>query len=261
MSIIELSDKQQIAAFLRRNLYLNIYQLGDLDDFFWPHTRWWGWREQGELRALVLLYTGLSAPTVLALADRDHQYLASLTSELLPRMPDEVYIHYTAGLEDALASRYKLHSRGEHLKMGLTDKPLLRSADSSEVEQLSVEHESELNALYAEAYPGNWFDRRMLETERYFGLRRDGALVSVAGVHVVSREFGVAALGNITTHPDWRGKGLAQIVTAKVCQVLHADGCEIGLNVKTDNIPAIRCYEALGFTEAARYQEALASSR
>ena len=55
----------------------------------------------------------------------------------------------------------------------------------------------------------------MLETGKYFGIRREGILVSVAGIHVYSPEYDVAALGNITTHPDFRGQGLGRKVTAR----------------------------------------------
>jgi predicted GNAT family acetyltransferase len=78
--------------------------------------------------------------------------------------------------------------------------------------------------------------------------------VSVAGVHVYSRQHKVAALGNITTRPDARGKGLATTVTARLCQELLRAGIEcVGLNVKADNQSAITCYEKLGFERVADY--------
>ena len=42
MSLVCLHDKAVIEGFLRRNPLLHIYPLGDLDDFFWPHTTWYG---------------------------------------------------------------------------------------------------------------------------------------------------------------------------------------------------------------------------
>ncbi|MBI4801807.1 MAG: hypothetical protein HY796_04710 [Elusimicrobia bacterium] len=36
--IVFLHDKAKIESFLRKNTRLNIYGLGDLDDFFWEHT-------------------------------------------------------------------------------------------------------------------------------------------------------------------------------------------------------------------------------
>jgi ribosomal protein S18 acetylase RimI-like enzyme len=110
--------------------------------------------------------------------------------------------------------------------------------------------------LYAAAYPGNFFVPRMLETGYYFGIRRGGMLASVAGVHVFSRPYKVAALGNITTRPDFRGQGLATAATVRLCQELRGAGIEhIGLNVKADNQAALECYKRIGFKQIADYGE------
>jgi predicted GNAT family acetyltransferase len=62
-------------------------------------------------------------------------------------------------------------------------------------------------------------------------------------------------LGNITTHPDYRGRGYGRIVTAGVCKSLLSEIDHIGLNVKADNASAIRCYEKLGFEVIGSYGE------
>jgi predicted GNAT family acetyltransferase len=96
----------------------------------------------------------------------------------------------------------------------------------------------------------------MLETGFYFAIRRGGSLVSVAGVHVCSPQYRVAALGNITTRPDFRGQGLATAVTARLCQELRSAGIEsIGLNVHAGNPGALACYQKIGFERVADYGE------
>lgn len=105
-----------------------------------------------------------------------------------------------------------------------------------------------LKALYTIAHPDNIFDKRMLETGRYYGVREGDSIVSVAGIHAYSFDYKVAVLGNVTTHPDYRGRGLGTGACAKLCQVLHDEGIvHIGLNVRSDNAGAIRIYERLGF--------------
>jgi predicted GNAT family acetyltransferase len=74
-------------------------------------------------------------------------------------------------------------------------------------------------------------------------------------VHVYSAEYRVAALGNITTHPDHRGRGLATAVTAGCCKHLLESVELIGLNVRADNAAAIRAYEKIGFEVRAVYHE------
>jgi len=77
----------------------------------------------------------------------------------------------------------------------------------------------------------------------------------VAGIHVYSPKYKVAALGNICTHPDFRGKGWGRAVTAKLCKSLLQEIEYIGLNVKANNKTAISLYEKLGFEIVSSYFE------
>jgi predicted GNAT family acetyltransferase len=126
---------------------------------------------------------------------------------------------------------------------------------TDEVINLSQNDLSDIKKLYEESYPDNSFDPRMLETSMYFGLRKNGKLISISGIHVFSKIYKVAALGNITTHPDFRGLGYGQKVTAYLCKILLKHDNTIGLNVNIDNAPAIKCYKNLGFEVAALYME------
>ena len=84
-------------------------------------------------------------------------------------------------------------------------------------------------------------------------------LVAVAGVHVFSRRYRVAALGNIATHPSVRRQGLALAATEAACQALHPHVDALGLNCKADNLAAIGCYERLGFERRWPYSEGIAT--
>lgn len=98
----------------------------------------------------------------------------------------------------------------------------------------------------------------MLETGRYVGIRRDGELACIAGVHVWSPTWRVACLGNVATRPSRRGEGLATAACATLCRMLLDDGIDVvSLNVRADNRAAIRTYEKLGFAHAADYVEVL----
>jgi hypothetical protein len=57
--------------------------------------------------------------------------------------------------------------------------------------------------LYEQAYPGNWVNPRMLEAGQYFGMRKEEKLVSVAGVYLCPKEYKVASLRNVVTHPAY----------------------------------------------------------
>ena len=256
-----LHDRDEIARFLRSNAPLHLYALGDLDDFFWPYTTWYGLREGGEIRQIVLLYRGGGLPVLLALAEEPAGQIADLLRALLPRLPQRFYAHLSPGLGRPLESAYHLEPRGIHLKMILSDPGRLEGVDTAEVEEVRPADRPALEELYRLAYPGNWFDPRMLETGLYRGIRRQGRWVSVAGVHVYSARYGVAALGNVATHPAFRGQGLATKVCADLCRTLLRTVRWVGLNVGADNAPARACYERLGFTVVVPYEEAMLSRR
>jgi ribosomal protein S18 acetylase RimI-like enzyme len=254
MQAICLHAKDDIAAVLRRRPWQHLYSLGDLDDFFWPYTLWYGSKEGARIADVVLVYTGMAVPVLHALAD-DTPAMRELLAAILHLLPRRVYAHLSAGLIDLLAESYAVEPHGAYAQMALTDPARLAAVDTAEVVVLTGADRPALDALYAAAYPGNWFDPRMLETGCYYGIQREGRLVSVAGVHVYAPQYGVAALGNITTLPAFRGQGLATRVTARLGTALGGHIPLIGLNVNVANGSAIACYERLGFTRVGLYGE------
>lgn len=255
-----LLDRDEIARFLQRDPALHLYELGDLDDFFWPHTRWFGQRAGAELEEVVLLYGGMSLSTLLGFSS-DPARLAAVVAELAPALPRRFYAHLSGDAVEALADAYALEPHGTHLKLVLRDATRLPEVPSAEVAALRPEHAAEALDFYSRAYPHNWFDPRMLETGRYLAVRHGGALVAVAGVHVWSPRERVAALGNVATLPAARGRGLGRTVTAALCRLLLGEVDLVGLNVSADNAAALALYEGLGFVRVAAYRETMATAK
>ncbi|HEX7974493.1 MAG TPA: GNAT family N-acetyltransferase, partial [Anaerolineales bacterium] len=250
-------DRSEIEAYLRRSPALHLYELGDLDDFFWPYTTWYAWAEGGTLRALFLVYTGTALPVLLALGEAPSEALAGLLKAARPFLPGRFYAHFSPGLAQVFDGERQFEPHGGYLKMVLSDPARLAGVQASGVQPLGPADLPEVEAFYRQAYPGNWFDPRMLETGCYYGVRRQERLACVAGVHVYSPVYRVAALGNIATLPEFRGQGLAGAATARLCQELRWRVDTVGLNVRRDNAPAIACYTRLGFTPCAEYEECM----
>lgn len=257
MQVVCLHAKDQIERLLRRNPFLHLYAIGDLDDFFWQHTTWYGLQDSGQLRHVALLYSGTAEPTLLAFTEEPVDLVPPFIRSILPLLPRHLYAHLSPDLLAIVGEDYHIRSHGLHYKMALTQTERLSYVDTSAVVPLSTANLDELNELYATSYPGNWFDPRMLETGHYFGIWRDDRLVSVAGVHVYSEEYRVATLGNVTTHPALRGQGLGTVVCAKLCRSLLETVEQIGLNVKADNLSALASYRKLGFERVAEYEECM----
>jgi ribosomal protein S18 acetylase RimI-like enzyme len=256
MKAICLHDRDVIAAALRRDPLLHLYAIGDLDDFFWPYTNWYALVEGEQIRQVILCYSGAPQQLILhALTHERSEEMPTLLRSILHLLPRRIYTHLSADLVTAFADDYRIEPHGDYDKMALADRARLDGVDTSSVERLGAADLPAIGALYAASYPGNWFDPRMIETGHYYGVRQGGALLSIAGVHVYSPQYRVAALGNITTHPEARGRGLATLATAKLCQELLKTVDHIGLNVRADNASAIACYTKLGFTKTGVYEE------
>jgi predicted GNAT family acetyltransferase len=181
--------------------------------------------------------------------------------EVIPLLPPRFYAHLSPGVEDVFRGTHRLDSYGPHYKMALRDTSSLAQVDCSAAVRLGQDDVHDLVRLYAESYPGNWFNPRMLATGQYFGLRLNHQLISVAGVHVYSERYRVAAIGNVVTHPTYRNKGYGRLVTARLCRSLLEKVEHIGLNVKADNNAALACYRKLGFEIIAPYGEFAAEQK
>ncbi len=247
-------DRQALEGYFRQNISLHAYSLGDLDDFYWPNVTCIGLETASGLDEVSVLYQGGGLPVLLAFSQggkMNRDYFSQISSLL----PDQFYAHLSPKLETYLSDIYQVEEHGDHYKMEIQLPHFTSISEIENICQLSEDDLPEMIDLYQSSYPGNAFDPRMVHTEQYFGYRDKGNLVCVGGVHVYSREFKVAALGNITTHPDFRNRGLARMVTASICRSLLDSVNFIGLNVKCDNFPAIALYQSLGFVISSQYGE------
>jgi ribosomal protein S18 acetylase RimI-like enzyme len=257
-----------LLPLLNRDIGLHVYAIGDLDPFFAPFTTWFGWSDGAErerLSAAAVLYTPdpSTTPTLLALSMRPEP-MRRLLDVIAGDLPPRMHAHLTPGLSDALGRQFVAETNEHHLKMFLPAEVTLPAWPLGRGERIAPITNTDLpevRELYKAGYPDNWFDPRMLETQRYLGLWVAGVLAAIAGVHVYSRRYGVAALGNITTHPDYRARGYGRIVTAELCRVLREDHLKIGLNVHAGNHAAVRAYRSVGFVCVADYVESTLTRR
>lgn len=255
--VIPVFDSQLISYRLRQNTPRHIYEIGDLDMPYARHTRWYGWQTDEGITLLALLYTAYDPPILIALPDDEyaHQYEAFLMA-LMKQMPPRVYAHLAPGMTRRLQQTHQVQHHGLHQKYLLTDRSRIDLFADPAVRVLTRADLPAIQALYAVAYQENVFTESTLDTQRVVGLYLKDKLITIAGIHVYSRVQGVCALGNVTTHPDYRGHGHSLQTCARLLQLLEADGIpDIGLNVRSDNVPAIAVYRKLGFTFVMDYDE------
>jgi predicted GNAT family acetyltransferase len=110
--------------------------------------------------------------------------------------------------------------------------------------KMTNDYASELKELYRECGTPAW-TASALELGPFYGIIKDEAVVSVAGVHYVTPHG--TEIGNVATHPNHRRKGYAEAcMKAVVDEVLEESSCAI-LHYFADNKPAQRLYERMGF--------------
>jgi len=254
MELVQITDRGQLAEYFRQDINLHLYSLGDLDDFYWPDTKCYGIKTSTRIDQVVLLYSGEGLPVLLAFSD-SNDFDEHFIDQLVPLIPDQIYSHLSPGLEKQFIKHYSLIDHGLHYKMSLSDFSRVNLINTARTVLITKDYLAEVQSLFNDSYPDNAFDPRMLDTGQYYGCWKNARLACVGGVHVYSQTYNVAALGNITTHPDYRNQGLGRTITAKLCLGLHERVDHIGLNVKAENEPAMHLYRSLGFQISSNYGE------
>jgi ribosomal protein S18 acetylase RimI-like enzyme len=248
-----LRDKDTIYSFLSLRPDLHLYSIGDLDDFFWPDTVWFGRYEKNEIKSLAMLYKGMDPHTLLLFHEGDMEHPKKLLKSIIHLFPGKFNVHLSPGLIEFFGKKNIIEDHGRHYRMILSRKP--ENITDNNIRRLYLSDIDAIDELYKLAYPSNWFDERMLETGKYLGYFINGLLAGIAGIHVYSPLYHIAALGNITTHPDFRGQKIAYRLTSSLCNDLNSSADIIGLNVHSENKAAIKCYENAGFEIRGSFDE------
>ncbi len=248
MSIDNLESEYRILEILNQDRVWSAYALADLDPDHQPFCEWFVAED-----ALLLRYSGLNPPILFGHGSSDQ------LNALLPQLPPgkhqisfpEAYPHSMP----AAITRYDLIAmwRMTHLKTKRMPSKFV------EVLPLGEQHLGQIDQLYTN-HPDapDGYHPRQVALGPFTGVMESGMLVATAGVHVLSKRQGIAALGNIYTHPAYRQKGYASACTTSVIIALQDLGIEtIVLNVSQENNGAVELYKALGFSLHCPFYEGL----
>jgi len=123
------------------------------------------------------------------------------------------------------------------------------AAPCAEAIPLGVADVPEMLELVARTEPGP-FMSRTIELGDYLGIRREGALVAMAGERF--QPDGWTEISAVCTTPDHRGQGLASALIGALMEGIQRRSQRAFLHVMTTNTGAIRLYEALGFRQRER---------
>ncbi len=236
-----------------------VYALGDLEPALAAKCSWY-WNE-GDLRALVLIYRGYSPPILFVMGQ------AELTAGLVREIGLEpaLSLHVQPEIVPLLAARYQITDEKADWRMAVRAEDF-RPASVENTVLLGQADLDRVKLLYADGEASGespeYFAAGSLRDGVFHGVLEGDELVAVAGTHLVSVAEGVAAIGNVYTRRDRRGLGLAAQTASAVFSDLTDRGIRtIALNVRQQNAQAIRVYQRLGFRKHCEFREGIASLR
>ena len=249
-----LSDKEEILAFLQQDRIYAAYAIGDLEPSLFAHCQWFGAKDDGEIQALALFFTGLQPPALFTMGDANG--LAAILDSAL--QPKRAYFTCRAEHLPVVEAFYALDEVEEMFRMAiaLADFRLVPGPTI----KLDLSHLDALRLLYRLG-GGDAFAPYQLWDGIYYGVEADGQLVTAAGTHLISPTFGVAGVGNIFTHPNHRRQGYGTACTSHVVEELLAQNLDIVLNVNRENTEAMGIYEKLGFRRHCPYIEVIGNRK
>jgi ribosomal protein S18 acetylase RimI-like enzyme len=254
VQVVATRDRQLLRDFLERDRLFAGYALCDLDDREFARTRWGVALEGGDPIALVMEYSGLAPQSLFVMGET--QGIAAVLRDVI--RPRSAYLAARSEALPAVEQHYRSEPGPPMVRMWV-DRATFRPAPGAAARLLPAEI-GDLNRLYNLGFT-TWLPADAIAQGVYYGIRVGGRLVAAAGTHVVSPASGMAAVGNVMTHRDYRDRGYAKITTSAVTQELLRTCDQVILNVRSDNPPALAAYRALGYAEYVRFDERLVHRR
>lgn len=246
---VRLVNKSQIQKYLEKDRLYAAYAIGDLDPQHFSRCSWFGAQKHGKLDSMIMMYQGLEPPILFSMGTSEGIEVLLMAMNL----PDIVYLTSQVPHLDIIKKRFSKISPIMMWRMYLRQEVF--SMVQGNCERLTSADIPDINRLYG-AYSGTGYDPGQVIRGVYYGIWMDGKLVSMAGTHLISETYQVAAVGNVVTHPDYVSRGFGTLTTsAVVAELLERKINDIVLNVAKTNIPAIRIYEKLGFRKHTSFIE------
>lgn len=250
-----LTDPVAIRSVLAPRVEYTAYALGQLEPTLFARTRWY--HAKGTTGSgLVLHSRGGLGDATFVMGDPE-AVLAILTIH-----PGTAQTYATCQPQhlEALRKVYRLATQQPMIRMGVTRDRFTPVREVHAVPLTGIDIRK-VNALYSSEGGPSYYVPEHIDSGVYRGIIQDGRLVAIAGTHVVSRSEGVAVIGNVFTHPGYRGRGLATNATSAVTEALLAYCDHVVLTVDPNNAPAVAAYARLGYREVCQLVEASAARR
>jgi predicted GNAT family acetyltransferase len=172
-----------------------------------------------------------------AMADMSPPNFAAL-GEMMSRT-DQAVLFTTEPVAAPAEFKVLLAATGEQM----IGAPVETTIRSTEIITLSANDSPAMVELTKLTKPGP-FTRRTHELGTFLGIRIDGRLVAMAGERMKPANY--TEITAVCVHPDYRGRGYAQMLLGAVSRQISARGEIPFLHVFSDNAAAIALYRRQG---------------
>jgi GNAT superfamily N-acetyltransferase len=251
----ELTDKDEILSFLEIDRLYASYAIGDLETDLFEQTAWFGADSDGQIHSLAMLFRGVKVPVLFLMGNSDG--LRAILDHVFS--PEPAYINCRSEHRRIVQEIYRWDEPIAVWRMALNRKRF--HTVKGTCIRLTTDYADMLEKFYEDGgMPG--FTRGQLGQGVFYGILKNGRLIAAGGTHLVSRDYNVAAVGNVFTHPDYRGQGYGAATTGAVSAELVRLGIrDIVLNVGQRNTSAVHIYEKIGFQCYCSFFEGAVSLR
>jgi ribosomal protein S18 acetylase RimI-like enzyme len=247
--VTPLHDPQAIRRLIEHDRAYAAYAIAQLDPLLFDQNEWWLSSASGGAEALLVHSTSGLGAALFAIGDPEALDVA------LSLHPGPRFTFGSLRLEHrAVAERHYVLSRPQLMtRMSVNAETFLPV--SGPAVRLGPAEVSDVNRIYSIEGGPTAYRAIHLEDGVYYGVYVGGRLVSIAGTHVVSRAEGIAVVGNVFTHPNFRGQGHAKLATSAVTADLLRDCPMVVLTVESKNAPALAIYTKLGYEAVCTLHE------
>jgi len=229
---------------LAQNPVANVLPLGDLYSPLLRVSDVYSAIEDNQVVGVCTIYRAFSTPSIV-FGTATPEVKRALLENALSEISDE-FISLCHPDDADLFKEYStvVHC---HFEQQMVADPPRHIECNIEVVKVRKNELELLNKFYVDHHAEAWTPIQF-RAGPYYCVRRDGKIVSAAGVHLVAPQ--IAQLGNIVTDEAYRNRGFATACTNALVTDLASKGRIISLFVRIDNAPAIHMYEKLGFHKA-----------
>jgi predicted GNAT family acetyltransferase len=236
-------NKQRVIDSIKSDVVKHVFAFNDIQ-YEPEHTTMHTAFENEKLEGYILIYTATDFPSLIL------ECKENIAEKLMAYAPENHFIMHTQPNLLSIVKRKFPLAKHYFENWMLLKKGQANFSKSEHVRRLCTEDDAARLGLLLSARE----ERPRVTVNRYrdmisrmpiYGVFVDGELVSYAGSFIQLPQ--VWMIGGVYTHPSHRSKGYATIATSAVTEEALKNAEAAALFVRSDNYPAIKAYEKIGY--------------